>query len=117
MVVKIKNLGWSMSAKDDLKSIALYYKKKVSITSSIQIIHELRTDAQSLLETPMIGQVEPLINDDINPLVSDGIVIYRYIISGHYKIVYYIAQDTIWIARIDECRQSPVNQKHLLNKQ
>ncbi|WP_444332565.1 type II toxin-antitoxin system RelE/ParE family toxin [Parabacteroides johnsonii] len=54
---------------------------------------------------PQIGAVEPLLATKSRE--------YRYIISSHYKIIYYIQNTTIVIACIFDCRQDPDKLKNL----
>lgn len=99
MVEIAYRLIWSRPAQKELKAIALYYKKEVSSRVAQSIIEDIQAEARRLIHMPFIGQIEPSLADDPHE--------YRYLISGHYKIVYHINKDKIRINNIFDCRQAP----------
>jgi toxin ParE1/3/4 len=61
-------------------------------------------DSTILLETqPKIGQREDLLRNRKNE--------YRYLVSGNYKVIYWIEEPYVKIATVFECRQNPVKLK------
>ena len=93
------HLIWSRTAQKDLKAIALYYRKEVSLKVAQKIVESIRSEARRLINMPFMGQIEPSFVD--NPTG------YRYLVSGNYKIIYYVKNDKIRINNIFDCRQDP----------
>lgn len=93
------HLIWSRPAQKDLKAIAIYYKKEASVKVAQSIIEAIQTEARRLIHMPFIGQIEPSLADDPHE--------YRYLVCGHYKIIYHIKKDKIRINNIFDCRQAP----------
>ncbi len=104
-MVSMTRLIWSKMAKDGMKAIIRYYRKEASAQVARNITTSIQREAQRLLLMPQIGAVEPLLATKSRE--------YRYIISSHYKIIYYIQNTTIVIACIFDCRQDPDKLKNL----
>jgi plasmid stabilization system protein ParE len=90
---------WTDSAIEDLQEIHDYlisvsgYKIANKITNSI-------IDKSILLErNPRMGQAEELLKHRKEEV--------RYLVDGHYKIVYIIEGKTVIIATVFDCRQNP----------
>lgn len=99
-MVEIKyHLIWSRPAQKDLKAIALYYRKEVSLKVAQGIVQAIQAETRRLIRMPFIGQIEPSLADDPHG--------YRYLVCGHYKIVYHIQKDKIRVNNIFDCRQAP----------
>lgn len=96
MVAKQNKLYWTAKAQKDLKEIARYYKKRDKVsTVAISIV----TDANLLATHPFLGFKEPLLEHKPEEL--------RSLISSHYKIIYYIQDEIVFIITIFDCRQDP----------
>ena len=92
---------WSQSAQDKLQDIFYYYKHKASLKIARKLINEIIDATIDLDENPKIGQIEELLIDRIQE--------FRYLVSGNYKIIYYINLEfkRIIIANVFDTRQNP----------
>ena len=84
MVLKQKNPYWTAKAKEDLKEITKYYKKHY---------------ADLLADNPLLGFYEQALSSE-----PQG---FRSLVHEHYKIIYFIEDDIIYISAIFDCRQNP----------
>ena len=84
------NPYWTAKAQKDLKEIAKYYNSKV---------RSIVKDAKLLAAQPFLGFREPLLEHK-----AEG---FRSLISGNYKIVYFIKDEIVIIATLFDCRQDP----------
>ncbi|MBA5791697.1 type II toxin-antitoxin system RelE/ParE family toxin [Flavobacterium sp. xlx-214] len=77
---------WSKFAEDKLQDIFYYYKYKVSLKTARKIINETVDKTIDLDKNPKIGQIEELLAERPQE--------FRYLVTGNYKIIYYINFDT-----------------------
>ena len=93
---------WSQFAEDQLQDIYQYYKFKAGVKVAKKIINEIVDRTFILNENYKIGQVEDLLIERKQE--------FRYLVSGNYKIIYYINldKDKIIIANIFDARQNPI---------
>lgn len=99
MVLKKSTPYWTNKAKNDLKEIAKYLKKEASKDIASKQSKNIKYYANLLGENPLLGFKEPLLESE-----PEG---FRSLIHEYYKIVYYIENDSVYIARIFDCRQDP----------
>ena len=78
----VKKILWTNTAKLSLKIIFNYYKKKASINIAQKIRNKIIKAVKLLEIQPFIVAKEPLF--------YDFKIEYRYLISGNYKIIYFI---------------------------
>lgn len=92
---------WSQFAEDKLQDIFYYYKHKASLKIARKIITEIVDKTVNLNENPKIGQIEELLIQRPQE--------FRYLVTGNYKIIYYINLDAgrIFIANVFDARQNP----------
>ena len=83
-MVSMTRLIWSKMAKDGMKAIIRYYRKEASAQVARNITTSIRREAQRLLLMPQI-----------EPVVATKSREYRYIISSHYKIIYYLLSSPV----------------------
>lgn len=76
---------------------------KVSFEKLMETRDEILDAADSLILQPFQGQQEPLLED-----LGLG---HRRLIVGHYKIIYRIIEDNIYITDIFDSRQDPDKMK------
>jgi toxin ParE1/3/4 len=88
-----------ISLEEALNFIAL----KVSHEKLIEIRDEILDAADTLLLQPLQGMTEPYLEH-----LNLG---HRRLIVGHYKIIYRIIGEVIYIADIFDSRQDPANMK------
>jgi len=85
---------WTFQAKQDLKNIYEYWKKK-----SVQGAKNVRSD---ILESPKtIYYAKQYQVDDINPKYR------RIVVRTYYKVLYRESKDTIYVMGVISTRQSP----------
>ena len=97
------NVFWTDTAIERLEEIFDYYKNKVNLEVARSIVSAI-VDSTIRLETqPTIGQLEDLL--------KDRTIEYRHLVSGNYKIIYWIDEPFIKIATVFDCRQNPIKIK------
>ena len=90
---------WTDSAIADLQEIHDYFISVASLKVANKITNSI-VDKSILLENnPRIGQVEELLKHRKEEI--------RYIVDGHYKIVYFIDDNYVIIATVFDCRKDP----------
>ena len=94
---KITKIQWTRKAQKRLKDIKTYYKENASESVADHIVSNIVVSVSKLYLYPDIGQVE------LN--LEDLPAIYRYLLEGHYKIIYKHKGATIYIMTVFDCRQ------------
>mgnify|MGYP003381336202 CR=1 FL=1 len=82
-----------------IEAIWEYHAKAVSDAVADRITSKILDDLELLQGYPGGGQVEPLLDH-----LELG---HRRLVSGHYKIVYRIIDDVLFVADVFDSRQSP----------
>lgn len=92
---------WTDFAKNGLKNIFDYHRKKVSLKIAKQITEKIIRKGEGLSNFPDIGSVEQLLEEMPQN--------FRYVISTNYKIIYWVNDDKnrIEILDIFDTRQNP----------
>jgi plasmid stabilization system protein ParE len=94
MVIK-----WSPIAKKCLKDIYSYYKER-SLQAAENIRADINTATKRLADFPLMAPIEPLLAHRRRG--------YRaLLVRKRYKVIYYIANETIHIAFVWDCRRNP----------
>lgn len=94
-------IGWTTKAGNDLSKLFDYYLLNASPQTAVRMHNEVVKEAEKLLVFPNLGKVDPQFSNmkyTVRSLV---------ILSGLYRILYFIDQDELVIARIWNCRQNP----------
>lgn len=99
------NIIWSGLARNQLQDIFEYYSLKVLSKLALRIIERIIKDAEKLINSPFIGQQEELLSDRPQD--------FRYLVSGNYKIIYWVDDNTIRIASVFDTRQNPEKMKSI----
>ncbi|MBI3189758.1 MAG: type II toxin-antitoxin system RelE/ParE family toxin [Ignavibacteriales bacterium] len=86
-------------AKFYLKEIYQYYNETISNRVAHQIKNSIFNKIKFLRSFPEMGQVE----SRLEYLQRE----HRYLVEGNYKVIYYIAEQTIYITDIFDTRQDP----------
>ena len=86
-------------AKSNLRKLYNYYKKEVSKKLAERIKLDLLNTISKLETHPYIGQKE----EHLASLDLD----HRYLVKGHYKIIYRIENDIIYITDFFDSHQNP----------
>ena len=90
--MKIKEVVVSQFAEDDLNEIVEYY---FSLNEGYvdKVISEFEKNIMSLQKMPKMGRIVP-------ELEKQGILQYRELIQGYYRIIYEISEDVVIIHSI-----------------
>jgi addiction module RelE/StbE family toxin len=88
---------WTNTAKNQLKEIYQYYKK-ITPQGATKVKNDILKASRELVFIKQYQQ------DEIEPE-------FRRIIVRHYKLIYTIENQTIYILRIFDTRQNPAKQK------
>lgn len=92
---------WSEFAEQQLDEIFKYYLENAGREVAIKIIKGLLKAPQKLISNPFIGQIEELL--------EERKISYRYLIYRNYKIIYSVDSEKgfIKIADVFDTRQNP----------
>ncbi len=99
------NIIWSGLSRNQLQEIHDYYSLKVHSKLALTIIERIIKDAERLIDSPFIGQHEELLSDRPQE--------FRYLLSGNYKIIYWVDDEKIRIASVFDTRQNPEKMKSI----
>jgi len=102
----VSEIFWTDTAKLSVKIIFNYYRKNVNILFAEKIKIKIFEKLKILISHPQIGAKEDLLSDFKNQ--------YRYLVSGNYKIVYFIADKRIIISLVFDTRQNPQKLKDII---
>ena len=93
---------WSNFSEKQLDEIFIYYSKKVNKRTAKKIIKQILSEAIILETTPFVGQIENLL--------TERKISYRYLICNNYKIIYSIDENEnlIKISDVFDTRQNPI---------
>ena len=96
--MKIKDVIVSRFAEDDLNEIIEYY---FSLSSGYveKVIDEFRMNIMSLQDYPKSGRIVP-------ELERQGVLHYRELVQGNYRIVYEISEDIVIVHTIIDARRN-----------
>lgn len=101
----VEKVEWSDLAKNQLKNIYDYYSTVAGKRIAKRLIKSLVTRADALYSNPYSGRKEELLLE--HPQV------YRYLVIGNYKIIYWIDNNKAFIASVFDCRQNPNKIKNI----
>jgi toxin ParE1/3/4 len=90
-------IKWSIFAKKQIS--------KIRKDTSFKTITVIYTRAKSLLNFPLLGEKEELLN-----FREEN---FRYLVEGNYKIIYWIDDEVIRIVSVFDTRQNPEKLKNL----
>lgn len=91
---------WTEPALDELNQVYEYYRKNYSESAAVNIFNKLVDAADSLSPFPNMASVEELLKHRKE--------CFRSLVEGNYKIIYYVVNDTIYVATLWDCRQNPI---------
>ena len=91
---------WDPRATRGKQNVASYIRRKFGDDRKDQFLLEVRETTRMLMHHPDMGVIDPLF--------ADRSIAYRsVIINGLNKMVYFIKDDTIYIAAFWDCRREP----------
>lgn len=99
---------WSANAKKQVALVLAYCKKEFGVEVSKRFAQSLSRDNQRLAENPYMGALEPLLSHRMEQ--------FRYLVESHYKIIYFVKGEILYVVALWDCRQHPNKLKRLLPK-
>ena len=99
---------WSENAELQIKLISELYKFQFSKSTAKNFAREIISSTLILKKFPELGTPQ-----EVHPTRS---IDYRYILSGHYKLIYFKSNSFIVIATIFDTRQNPEKLNIILNE-
>ena len=94
---------WQEPAKVGRRQVAAYIRKEFGTKRAKKFKQEVDDTVKQLMRSPGIGQIDPLF--------SDRAMTYRsVIINGLNKLVYFVNDDTIYIAGFWDTRREPTDE-------
>lgn len=93
-------VNWDPKATNGRENIADYIREKFGIIRERKFKQNIEQTVETICEYPNIGTIDPLFSDRTEEYRS-------VIIDGLSKMVYFIKEDTIYIAAFWDCRQEP----------
>jgi plasmid stabilization system protein ParE len=92
-------LIWSVPATMQLENIYHYYSQR-NIEAATRIYNNIIDEAEMLTQFPEMAAIEPIL--------ADYTRIYRsLIVKKHFKVVYRIEEENIYVVAVFDCRQDP----------
>lgn len=91
---------WLEFAEEDLDSIYHFYAKDKSIKAAYKIYNEILDAAESLADFPQKAAIEL-------GLSEEGEEYRSLIVRKHFKLIYFVEAESIYIAAVWDCRQNP----------
>lgn len=98
---------WTDSALSELDNIYQYFISNIGVAVAQNLINNIFDRSFAQLELfPQSGAIERQL--------TDSKIEYRYLVIGHYKIIYKINDQLVYITKIFDCRLDPQKlKKHL----
>ena len=94
---------WDPEAKKNRGQVAEYIRRQFGARCKIGFLQEVREVTKTLSTAPYIGKIEPLFEGRVRTYRS-------VIVNGLNKIVYFVEDDTIYIAAFWDTRMSDEEQ-------
>ena len=91
---------WLELAEEDIESIYQFYAEDKSIKAANKIYNDILDATDSLAVFPQKASIEPDVSDDDEEYRS-------LVVQKHFKIIYFVECDSIYIAAIWDCRRNP----------
>lgn len=90
---------WTERAKKRLHALYNYHLEVAGLRTARRITRKITDDAARLSKHPQLGPIEEEMGDkrDIRSLVA----------QKHYKLLYRVGENAIYIISLFDCRQSP----------
>ncbi len=98
----VKDVIWAEPAQEDLESIFDFHKKK-----SEKYAYDLKS---KLLDAPDILMLPNVISEEIGQIELTLVHLgqgHRYLIEGHYKIIYFLESNYAYVTHVFDTRQDP----------
>ncbi|MCC8093910.1 MAG: type II toxin-antitoxin system RelE/ParE family toxin [Tannerellaceae bacterium] len=96
----MKKLVWSLQAAEDLRTIYFFYYNQ-SPDAAHKIYNRIKKESERLRRLPYIAPIESLLEDEIEIFRS-------LVVLQHFKVIYTIEDNFIYIVHVWDCRQDPI---------
>lgn len=103
----MKYLVWSPLAKEQIADIFFYYKFEFGISTARKVKKAIQDCGKKLKRNPYIGRIEP-------EAAGRSHIYYSYVEHPNHKIIYYMEDETLYIADIWPCLMNTDNLKRRL---
>lgn len=90
-------------AKENLRNIYEYYK----IVASTVVAQKVKQQIIDAIKTLKIEEVEWQEDEFLKPLNKN----HRRLVTGNYKIIYYLVDNAVFVTDIFDARQDPIKEK------
>jgi plasmid stabilization system protein ParE len=90
---------WTELARENVKDIYSYIALD-SVNRAKSVIQKILCTVTNLEEYPLIGSIE----SNLALIKKD----YRFIVSGNYKIIYKLSENSIYIMTVFDSRRDPI---------
>lgn len=97
---------WTNRALDTLDDIFEFYKEK-SENAATKIVNRLYHSAKTLKTFPNAGVIETLLDEF-------PVCFRSFVVEKHFKLIYYVEGDCVYITEIWDTRQDPDRLMHYL---
>jgi len=94
---------WDPQAKKNRSQVADYIRRQFGARRKIRFLQEVREITNKLRSAPYIGKIDPIFEDRARTYRS-------IIVNGLNKIVYFVEDDTIYIAAFWDTRMNDEGQ-------
>ncbi len=101
------DLVWDANASKDIENIWEYISLD-SKGAARKVVNNIRDCSKSLKLNPYIGQEEELLKK-----FRLG---HRYLVYSHYKIIYRVIEDKVFVIAIFDTRQNPLKLKKIIKR-
>ena len=96
---------WTQTALNNLEDIFEYHKFKTSALLAGKLVKRIVQTTILLQKSPELGRKEELLHHRKYE--------YRFIVEGHYKIIYWLEDNYVKIAAVFDTRQDPGKIKNI----
>lgn len=93
-------INWTAKAKTHLSRIYNYYQTVANSRTAKKMVRSIVASVKLLRQNPRMAAIEPLLSDF--PQLFRSLVV-----EDHYKVVYYVEDETIHIVTVFDSRQDP----------
>ena len=100
---------WLNFAEEDIDAIYRFYAEEKSLRAANKIYNDILDATGSLADFPQIAPIESCLSDDVEEYRS-------LVVQKHFKVIYFIESESIYIAAVWDCRQNPETNKEKIKR-
>ena len=91
---------WLKLAEEDIEAIYQFYTENKSIKAANKIYNDILNATDDLGKFPQMASIEHSLSNDDEEYRS-------LVVQKHFKVIYFIEDNFIYIAAVWDCRQNP----------